>query len=35
MLFSIDDKIVKIEHSRMESKALVWQLGRNFDGEWL
>jgi hypothetical protein len=35
MLSFVADKIVKIEHSRMESKALVWQLGRNTDGEWL
>jgi hypothetical protein len=26
VLFFVGDKIVKIEHSKMESKALVWQL---------
>ncbi len=35
MLFVVGDKIVEIEHSRVESKALVWQLGRNTNGEWL
>jgi hypothetical protein len=33
--FVVGDKIVRIEHSRTESKALVWRLGRNIDGKWL
>jgi hypothetical protein len=32
MLFVVGDKVVRIEHSRVESKALVWRLGRNVDG---
>jgi hypothetical protein len=31
-LFAIGDKVVKIEHSRVKSKVLMWRLGRNVDG---
>jgi hypothetical protein len=27
--------VVRIEHSRVESKALVWKMGKDADGEWL
>jgi hypothetical protein len=35
MLFIVGEKIIKIEHLGMESKALVWRLGKNTNGEWL
>jgi hypothetical protein len=31
-LLAVGDKMVKIEHSRVKSKALVWRLGRNVNG---
>ncbi len=34
-LFTISDKMVRIEHSRVESRALVWKMGKDTDGEWL
>jgi hypothetical protein len=34
-LFDVGDKVVQVEHSNIESKALVWRLGRNLEGEWL
>jgi hypothetical protein len=27
--------MVRIEHSRVESRALVWKMGKDTDGEWL
>jgi hypothetical protein len=27
--------VVRIEHSKVESKALLSRLGKNIDGEWL
>jgi hypothetical protein len=35
VLFIIGDKVVKIEHTIVEYKVLVWRLGRNSDGKWL
>jgi hypothetical protein len=34
VVFAIGDKIIRIEHSRVESKILVWRLGRNTNGKW-
>lgn len=34
-LFGVGDKMVKITHLGVESKALVWRLGRNVVGKWL
>jgi hypothetical protein len=34
-LFDVGDNVVRVEHSNIESKALVWRLGRNLEGEWL
>jgi len=34
-LFVVHDKMVKIEHSRVKSKALVWRLGKDVNGRWL
>ncbi len=34
-LFVVGDKMVRIEHSRVESKVVVCRLGRNVDGGWL
>jgi len=34
-LFDGGDKVVKIEHSRVESKALIWRLGINVNRVWL
>ncbi len=33
-LFTNGDKIVKLEHIGIESKILVWRLGRKVDREW-
>jgi hypothetical protein len=27
-LFTVRDKVIRIEHTRVEFKALVWRLGR-------
>jgi len=35
VLFTIGDKVVKVEHIEVESKFLVWRLGRKNDGKWL
>jgi hypothetical protein len=35
VLFTIGDKVVKVEHIEVESKVLVWRLGRKNDGKWL
>jgi hypothetical protein len=32
LLFVVGDKVVRIEHSRVKSKALMWRVGRNVDG---
>jgi hypothetical protein len=32
MLFVVGEKVVRIEHSKVKSKAWVWRLGRNVDG---
>ncbi len=34
-LFDVSDKVVKIEHSKIECNALVWRLGRNVNKRWL
>jgi hypothetical protein len=34
-LFVVGDKVVKIEHSGVESKVLMWRLGRYANGRWL
>jgi hypothetical protein len=34
-LFDVGDKVVLVEHSNIESKGLVWRLGRNLEREWL
>lgn len=33
-LFANGDKVIKIEHSNVESNVLVWRLGRRINGEW-
>jgi hypothetical protein len=33
-LFDVGDKVVRIEHSKVETKALVWRLGINVNGGW-
>lgn len=35
VLCAIGDKVVKVEHAGVESKVLVWRLGRKNDGKWL
>jgi hypothetical protein len=35
VLFTIGDKVVKVEHVGVEFKVLVWRLGRKNDGKWL
>jgi hypothetical protein len=35
VLFIIGDKVVKVEHARVESKVLVWSLGKKNGGKWL
>jgi hypothetical protein len=30
----VGDKIIKVKHAGVESKALVWRLGKDVDGEW-
>ncbi len=32
VLFVVGDKVVRIEHYGVESKVLVWRLGRNVEG---
>lgn len=34
MLFASGNRVVKIEHSSVESKVLVWRLGRRINGKW-
>ncbi len=34
MLFASGDKVIKIEHSNVECKVLVWRLGRRINGKW-
>jgi len=34
-LFVVGDKVVRVEHSGVESKVLVWRLGRKNDGKWI
>ncbi len=34
-MFVVGDKMVKIGHLRVESKALVWRPGRNVPRKWL
>jgi hypothetical protein len=31
MLFLVGDKVVRIEHSRVKSKVLMWRLGKDVD----
>lgn len=33
-LFASGDKVIKVEHAGVESKILVWRLGRRIDGKW-
>ncbi len=33
-LFDVGDKVVKIEHSKIETKALLWILRINVNGGW-
>jgi len=35
VLFVVGDKVVRVEHSGVESKVLVWRLGRKNDGKWI
>jgi len=35
VLFVVGDKVVRVKHSSIESKVLVWRLGRKNDGEWI
>jgi hypothetical protein len=35
VLFVVGDKVIRIEHYGVESKTLVWRLGRNAKGSWL
>jgi len=35
VLFTIGDKVVKVEHIKVEFKVLVWRLGKKNDGKWL
>jgi hypothetical protein len=35
VLFVVEDKVVKVEHFGVESKVLMWRLGKKNDGEWL
>jgi hypothetical protein len=34
-LFVVGDKMVKLVHLGVESKALVWRLGKNVVGKWV
>jgi hypothetical protein len=33
-LFASGDKVIRVEHAGVESKILVWRLGRRIDGKW-
>jgi hypothetical protein len=33
-LLFVGDKIIRVEHVGIESKVLVWKLGKDVDGEW-
>jgi hypothetical protein len=33
-LFASGDKVIKVEHVGVESKILVWRLGKKIDGKW-
>jgi len=35
VLFNSKDKVVRIEHVGVESKVLVWRLGKKSDKDWL
>jgi hypothetical protein len=34
-LFIVGNKVVRVEHVGIKSKAFVWRLGRSLDGKWL
>ncbi len=33
-LYASGNKVVKLEHTRIDSKVLVWRLGRKVDRKW-
>jgi hypothetical protein len=34
IFFFVGDKIIRVKYAGVESKALVWRLGRDVDGDW-